>query len=82
MADSYRSGQPAQQEFAAFTFQMELKMARLTTAVRSFIRKDDGAALVEYGILVALIAVVCIVIVAVVGNKISAKFSEINAKLT
>jgi pilus assembly protein Flp/PilA len=57
-------------------------MDRITNAARKFVNNEDGAALVEYGILVALIAVVCIVIVATVGNKISMKFSEINAKLT
>ncbi len=57
-------------------------MARVTRAVKNFLNDEQGAALVEYGILIALIAVVCIVLVATVGNKISAKFSEINAKLT
>ena len=57
-------------------------MKGLTKAVRGFIKDEEGAALVEYGILIALIAVVCIVLVATVGNKISMKFSEINAKLT
>lgn len=57
-------------------------MQNLTRAVRNFVKDEQGAALVEYGILVALIAVVCIVVVATVGNKISAKFSEINQKLT
>jgi len=57
-------------------------MVSLTRAVRKFVRDEEGAALVEYGILIALIAVVCIVLVATVGNKISQKFSEINAKLT
>ncbi len=57
-------------------------MERLIRAARKFVRNEEGAALVEYGILIALIAVVCIILVALVGNKISAKFSEINAKLT
>lgn len=57
-------------------------MKRLSSAVQKFVKDEEGAALVEYGILIALIAVVCIVLVATVGNKISAKFSEINAKLT
>lgn len=41
-------------------------------------RKDeDGAALVEYGLLVALIALVCILAVTALGTKISAAFSSI-----
>jgi pilus assembly protein Flp/PilA len=57
-------------------------LSRASRWTRQFLRNEDGAALVEYGILVALIAIVCIVIVATVGNKISAKFSEMNAKIT
>lgn len=56
-------------------------MARLARAVRTFVSNEDGAALVEYGILIALIAVIALVVVATLGNKVSAKFSEIAAKL-
>lgn len=56
-------------------------MTRFTGAVRRFVSEEDGAALVEYGILVALIAVVAIVVIATVGNKVSEKFSTIAAKL-
>lgn len=56
-------------------------MDRFSRAVRRFVAEEEGAALVEYGILVALIAVVAIIVIATVGNKISAKFSEVAAKL-
>jgi len=56
-------------------------MKNLTTAVRKFIREDDGAALVEYAILVALIAVIAIIFVTSLGKKVSNKFSEIDSKL-
>jgi pilus assembly protein Flp/PilA len=46
-------------------------------AVRRFIADDAGAALAEYGILVAFIAIVAIVAVTFFGSKISAKFSEL-----
>jgi len=38
-------------------------------------RDDEGAALVEYGMLVGLIAVVCLVAVTTLGTEISAAFS-------
>ncbi len=44
--------------------------------------EERGAALVEYGLLVALIAVVCLVVLGTVGTSISAEFSKIAAKLT
>ena len=56
-------------------------MSHLTTAVRSFIRDEDGAALVEYAILVALIAVVAIFFVTSLGTKVSEKFSGIAGSL-
>ena len=56
-------------------------MKKLSTAVRNFIREDDGAALVEYAILVALIAVVAIFFVTSMGTKVSQKFSAIDKAL-
>ena len=51
-------------------------MEKVQNAVKKFIRSDDGAALAEYGILVAFIAIVAIVAVTFFGSKISAKFSQ------
>lgn len=56
-------------------------MAHLTRAFRNFIRQEEGAALVEYGILIALIAVICIVVVALLGGKVSSVFSLVVSKL-
>ena len=51
-------------------------MAKSTGVLRSFLKDEDGAALAEYGILVAFIAIVAIVAVTFFGSKISAKFSQ------
>jgi pilus assembly protein Flp/PilA len=56
-------------------------MKQLAMAISDFVGSDDGAALVEYAILIALIAVICLVVVATVGNKVSQKFSEVESKL-
>ncbi len=56
-------------------------MSRLARGVRNFAANEEGAALVEYAILVALIAVIALVVVATLGNKVSAKFSEIATNL-
>jgi pilus assembly protein Flp/PilA len=56
-------------------------MKNPVTAVRNFVNEDDGAALVEYAILVALIAVVAIFFVTQLGTKVSAKFSDISSNL-
>ena len=52
-------------------------MARITLAARRFVSNEEGAALAEYGILVAFIAIVAITAVTFFGSKISAKFSSI-----
>jgi len=45
-------------------------------------RDDKGATAVEYGMMVALIAAVIVVVVAALGGKINTAFTTINNKLT
>ena len=45
-------------------------------------KNDEGAALVEYGMLVGLIAVVCIAAVQLLGTTINGVFGTLNAALT
>ncbi|HEX6575524.1 MAG TPA: Flp family type IVb pilin [Gemmatimonadaceae bacterium] len=51
-------------------------MVRLMESARKFAVDEEGAALAEYGILVAFIAIVAITAVTFFGSKISAKFSQ------
>jgi pilus assembly protein Flp/PilA len=44
-------------------------------------RDEEGASLVEYALLVALIAVVCIVAVSILGGNASNKFSQVGSAL-
>ena len=54
----------------------------LATWLRARFGDDDrGASLVEYALLVALIAVVCIAAVTILGNNASEKFSEIGSEI-
>ena len=49
----------------------------LTTWIRArFGENDRGASLVEYALLVALIAVVCIVAIGFLGNQAQSGFSK------
>jgi len=55
---------------------------RVDVFLRShFGRTERGASLVEYALLVALIAVVCIIAVSVLGGIASRKFSEVTSAL-
>jgi Flp pilus assembly pilin Flp len=50
--------------------------------MRSFVVDEEGAALAEYGILIAFIAIVAIVAVTFFGSKISEKFSALAASFS
>jgi pilus assembly protein Flp/PilA len=45
-------------------------------------KTDRGASLVEYALLVALIAVVCIAAVTFLGTKASSKFSQVGSAVS
>jgi Flp pilus assembly pilin Flp len=60
---------------AHFTEWRSMHMEKFNRAVRKFVTDDGGAALAEYGILVALIAIVAILAVTFFGSRISSKFS-------
>ena len=57
-------------------------MNTLISSAKRFLRSDHGAALAEYGILVAFIAIVAITAVTFFGSKISAKFSGLATTFT
>ena len=46
-----------------------------------FTRSERGASLVEYALLVALIAVVCVLAVTVLGKNASKKFSTVGSAI-
>jgi pilus assembly protein Flp/PilA len=46
-----------------------------------FAKNEEGAALIEYGMLVGLIAVVCVAAVGTLGQTILGYFTAINAAL-
>ena len=56
-------------------------MKSFLSSVKNFFREEDGASAVEYGILVALIAVAIIVIVQLVGVKLENVFNQVCHKL-
>jgi pilus assembly protein Flp/PilA len=48
----------------------------MLNTLKNFIRDDEGATMVEYGLMVALIAVVCIVAVTTIGTHLSTMFTN------
>jgi pilus assembly protein Flp/PilA len=59
----------------------EMMQIYLLQLINRFRRDEQGAALVEYGLLVGLIAVICVAAVTLLGGKISNAFSSIAAIL-
>ena len=57
-------------------------MNRIGRKLREFLRDEEGAALAEYGILIAFIAIAAIVAVTFFGTKIKQKFSEYGNAMT
>jgi pilus assembly protein Flp/PilA len=49
--------------------------------VKNFVREEEGATMVEYGLMVALIAVVCIATVTMIGTSLNTKFLDVNTNL-
>ena len=47
--------------------------------VKKLVYREEGATLVEYGLLVALIAVVCIGAITLLGTNISAMFTSVGS---
>ena len=55
----------------------EAEMQLPSHQINKFLKNEEGAALAEYGILVAFIAIVAITAVTFFGSKVSAKFSQL-----
>ena len=49
----------------------------LLNRVRAFVRDEEGQDLLEYALLIALIALVCVGAVAMAGTKVSQVFTSI-----
>jgi len=49
--------------------------------IKGLMVNDEGATLVEYGLIVALIAAVCIAVVTLLGQKIITAFTSVTTAL-
>ena len=52
-------------------------MQQFTRSIQKFVDREDGATMVEYGMMVALIAVVCLLAVTALGTNIQGVFNQI-----
>jgi pilus assembly protein Flp/PilA len=56
-------------------------MNKILEVSRKFLRDEEGASLVEYGLLLALIAVICLAAVATLGTSISTMLSGLGGSI-
>jgi pilus assembly protein Flp/PilA len=58
------------------------EIARAYVALRSRLTREEGQALVEYALILALIAVVSIAILTALGVNVSRVFNSVNTQLS
>jgi pilus assembly protein Flp/PilA len=53
----------------------------MSNTIRRFLKDESGATMVEYGIMVAVIAAVSIAIIQSIGNKTTAAFKNVDSAM-
>ncbi len=54
----------------------------MTNLLKKFIREEDGATAIEYGLIAALIAVAIVAVLLTLGPQLSQTFSKVTDTLT
>jgi pilus assembly protein Flp/PilA len=57
-------------------------MKRIPSLVNRFVAAEEGVTMIEYGLLAALIAVVCVGAITVVGTQLNALFTTVSDAVT
>ncbi|HZM35964.1 MAG TPA: Flp family type IVb pilin [Burkholderiales bacterium] len=52
-------------------------MKGLVLGIKRFLKDEEGATMVEYGLLAALISIVCIAVITVLGQNLEIAFREV-----
>ena len=52
-------------------------MEKLMTRIRSLVRNEEGQDLIEYAMLVSLIALICVIAVTAAGAQVEAIFTAV-----
>lgn len=57
-------------------------MEQLVQGIKRFVSNDEGVAMVEYGLLGALVAVACVTVLTTLGGDLNTVFGKINTALS
>jgi pilus assembly protein Flp/PilA len=71
------SGRSSLQTLAASQVQEKTMISTL----KHLIRDEEGATMVEYGLMIALIAAVCITAVTTIGTKLNTVFTNVGGSI-
>jgi pilus assembly protein Flp/PilA len=63
------------------TMHRSKSMSRIVAAAKRLVVRQAGATMVEYGLMLFLIAVVCLAVIALLGTKLSSVFNDIVTSL-
>jgi pilus assembly protein Flp/PilA len=61
---------------------MKNALINLKNKIPTFFKKENGATMVEYAIMLALIAVVSIALIRTLGQTVSGTFQSINTEMS
>jgi pilus assembly protein Flp/PilA len=61
---------------------LNTEILRIYAAIHARIEREEGQALVEYALILALIAIVSIVVLQAMGLNISRVFNKVNTQLS
>ncbi len=57
-------------------------MYHLQSLIKNFIKDEEGATAVEYGVLIALVIAASVTIIGTLGSKIEGAFTDVDDALT
>jgi pilus assembly protein Flp/PilA len=57
-------------------------MKGIVMGIKHFLKDEEGATMVEYGLLAALISIVCIAMITLVGNNLLLVFTAVCSALS
>lgn len=57
-------------------------MKNLSQSVRRFVKGEEGATLVEYGLLVGLLSIVAIASIVLVGRFVNGAFDQVQSEMS
>ena len=50
--------------------------------LKKFVKEEEGATMVEYGLMVALIAITCILVITAMGREIGSTFDKTQKEIS